>query len=71
MTLTEYTAEKLVELASDEGLTIQEKVRAILCRIDFDMKRVNGGLLDQHQSAQVDYYMEGYCRGRAEQKACQ
>lgn len=64
MKLSEYTTEKIAEIAtSDEP--IDAKVRAILCRIDFDNgHKVSGGLLDEFQSFLTDEYMRGYRKAK-------
>lgn len=63
MKLSEYTQEKLIEIARSDD-SIDAKVRAILCRIDFELGMVEGGLLDQNQERLTEVYMEGYRKAK-------
>jgi len=67
MKLTENTIAQIEKIASSNDRTIEEKVRGILCALDFNdtPKVLEGGLLDIHAEHLTETYMEGYRQGRS------
>jgi len=62
------TIEELLAIAHDTSLTSAERIRKVLCKLDFHDDRINGGLLDQQTEVLLEQWHEGYASGKRTMK---
>jgi len=58
------TIEELLAIAHDPKLTSAERIRKVLCKLDFHDNRIHGGLLDQNTEVLLAEWHEGYAKGK-------
>ena len=63
------TIEELLTIAHNPDLAPEDRIRKVLCKLDFHDNTVQGGLLDQLMACNLKQWHEGYDAGKRTMKS--